>query len=171
MRSTELPVLKCKAKHSMRTHERFIKRIVIPVLAVGLIALLINFIVREKIADDPPEPEGIEQSALVQIPREERELPEFTPQLVDHEIAALRRAVAGLDTFLSERANAEGGAPSEAELQTQKEQARNKIDALSQATEENWDQLRREAYDAVQDYARAAGVEVETTPQAGAGTQ
>lgn len=141
----------------MRIHTRYIKRVVIPTLSVGALALIIAIFMRKEDArDDPPSktfaPPSLELS--MQTPEEM----EFSPEAVETQTAALERAIAELDGALqrveksSENQN----------LRELRDAARQKIDELAKATEENWDTLQQEAFDRVSEYARVVGRTLES---------
>lgn len=133
----------------MRIHHRYIKRVVIPVVATGLIALLINFAVHERVEDEyqATDPFTLSELAKADVP--------YSPEAVETEIAALESALESLDQA-AESATEADSAKTDVVAQ-QREQVQRKIQALSSATPENWGQRRAEAYEELEAYADVVG--------------
>lgn len=144
----------------MRIHTRYIKRVVIPTLSVGALAIILAIFMRKEDAPDDPPTDTVAPPSL-ELSMKTPEAMEYSPEAVETQTAALDRAIAEFDVAL-QRIEESGQNQNLREL---RDAAREKVDELGNATEENWDALQRETLDRVSEYASAVG----RTLQSGAG--
>lgn len=147
----------------MKTSRRYLYRIVLPVVAVAFIAIAGNTAYR--IFDGDPEPDHVEESMESQPPRyfDKIETRPFSQEMVTAEVQKLQRSLSTLDTA----ANSEVVADSDniANLTALKRNVEDEIEALEDANQENWDERRQAAEDALSQYAAAVGRDAENQPQ------
>lgn len=139
----------------MRTNERYIKRIVVPVVAVAVLLIVGNLIVRVVTKDEDSNreftveatPEGLDEQYQY-----------FSEAKVALEAAAMEENLTSLDSALRRESDpAKIEALRTEEVNELRRKAEESIQALRTASAENWRERKEAAYEHVEAYTLAIG--------------